>query len=205
MKYLLLMGMLCTIQFLWAQTIQVKGRVLDENGVPVNGATVTVKNSNVSTVSAADGSFTINAPVNATLVVSYVGYKALDVPASAAASIRLMQGENRLSEVVVVGYGQSSKKELTSSVVKVKGAEVANTPVTNFQQALQGRAAGVFVESQNGKLGEGVKLRIRGQGSINASNDPLYVIDGIPVNTGNLSGNAMADINFNDVESFDVL
>ncbi len=119
--------------------------------------------------------------------------------------INLVPGENTLSEIVVVGYGQASKRELTSSVVKVKGAEIANIPVPNFNQALQGRAAGVFVESNNGKVGEGVKVRIRGQGSVNASNSPLYVVDGIPISTGGISGNALADINFNDVESFDIL
>ncbi|WP_121352498.1 SusC/RagA family TonB-linked outer membrane protein [Flavisolibacter nicotianae] len=204
-KNLLLLGMLCSIQFLWAQTTQITGKVSDENGVPVYGATVSVKNTNISAVTAADGSFTIKAAPNATLQISYVGYRTVEVPASAAASIRLAQGENKLTEVVVTGYGQSSKRELTSSVTKVKGADVVNTPVPNFTQALQGRAAGVFVESQNGKVGEGVKVRIRGQGSINASNSPLYVVDGIPINTGTLSGNALADINFNDVESFDVL
>jgi TonB-linked SusC/RagA family outer membrane protein len=203
-KLLLLMWLLCGIQLLWAQN-KITGKVSDENGAPVFGATVVVKNTNVSTVTGTDGSFSITAPANSTLQVSYVGFRTLEVPASSAAAIRLSQGENRLTEVVVTGYGQSSKRELTSSITKVKGSEVANTPVPNFTQALQGRAAGVFVESQNGKVGEGIKVRIRGQGSINASNDPLYVVDGIPISTSGLSGNALADINFNDVESFDVL
>ena len=202
LKILLLLGFLCCVQFLIAQTRQVTGRVLDENGTPVSGATVSVKNTNTSTLTGADGSFSINAPTNATLVVSFVGYNAVEASASTSPlSIRLSQGESRMTEVVVVGYGQTSKRELTSSVTRVRGSEVANVPVPNFNQALQGRAAGVFVESNNGKVGEGVKVRIRGQGSINASNAPLYVVDGIPINTGSLSGNALADINFNDVES----
>ncbi|MDQ3279545.1 MAG: SusC/RagA family TonB-linked outer membrane protein, partial [Bacteroidota bacterium] len=206
LKMLLLLGMLCCAQFLLAQTRQLTGKVLDENGAPVAGASVSVKATNSSTITGPDGSFTINAPASATLVVSFVGYNTIEVSASASPlSIRLLQGESRMTEVVVVGYGQTSKRELTSSVTRVKGSEVANVPVPNFNQALQGRAAGVFVESNNGKVGEGVKVRIRGQGSINASNAPLYVVDGIPINTGSLSGNALADINFNDVESFEVL
>jgi TonB-dependent SusC/RagA subfamily outer membrane receptor len=206
LKLLLAIGLLCCSQLLWAQARQVTGKVLDENGVPVYGASITVKNTNISTVTSQDGSFSINASANAVLQASYVGYRNMEVPASSTSlTIRLLQGENRMSEVVVTGYGQSVKRELTSSIARVKGAEVANMPVPNFTQALQGRAAGVFVESNNGKVGEGVKVRIRGQGSINASNAPLYVVDGIPINTGNLSGNALADINFNDVESFDIL
>lgn len=202
----MLLGLVCSIQFLWAQTKLVTGRITDEkDGSPIAGATVAIKNSNVATTTDANGTFSIRAADNAILVISYIGYAGAEVPVSRAASIRLAPGANSLSEVVVVGYGQTVKKELTSSVTKVKGSEVANTPVPNFNQALQGRAAGVFVESNNGKVGEGVKVRIRGQGSINASNAPLYVVDGIPINTGSLSGNALADLNFNDVESFDVL
>src|SRR5215218_7825091 len=126
---LLLLGLLCCIQLLWAQNRQVTGKVLDENGVPVVGATIIVRNTNLSAVTSADGSFSINAPANATLQVSYVGYRSIDVPASAAGTIRLAQGENRLTEVVVTGYGQSTKRELTSSITKVKGSEVANVPV----------------------------------------------------------------------------
>jgi TonB-linked SusC/RagA family outer membrane protein len=203
---LMLIGLLCTAQFLWAQTRLITGKITDErDGSPIFGATVSVKETNVATITDANGNFSIQAPANATLVVSYVGYAGVEIPVSKASSIRLAQGSNALSEVVVVGYGQTLKKELTSSVTRVKGSEVANTPVPNFNQALQGRAAGVFVESNNGKVGEGVKVRIRGQGSINASNAPLYVVDGIPISTGSLSGNALADLNFNDVESFEVL
>lgn len=205
LKPILFTALLLSVQFLWAQ-VQVTGRVTDPSGNPVAGATVAVKNGNVNAVTAQDGSFSLNAPQNATIVVSHVGYRSTELPVSSSPmTINLVQGENALSEVVVVGYGQSLKRELTSSVARVKGAEVANTPVPNFNQALQGRAAGVFVESQSGKVGEGVKVRIRGQGSVSASNNPLYVIDGIPINTGGISGNALADINFNDVESFEVL
>lgn len=203
---LMLMGLLCLSQSLWAQTKVITGKVIDEkDGTPIGGVSVTVKNTNVGTVTDANGVFSIRAADNAVLMISYVGYAGREVPVGQASAIRLTPGSNAMTEVVVVGYGQTVKKEMTSSVAKVKGSEVANTPVPNFNQALQGRAAGVFVEANNGKVGEGVKVRIRGQGSINASNSPLYVVDGIPINTGSLSGNALADINFNDVESFEVL
>jgi hypothetical protein len=187
-KAFLLLGLLLSVQVLWAQT-QISGRVTDaRDGSPLAGVTVTVKNTNNSTSTGNDGTFSIAASSNSTLVFSYVGFQTLERLASASSNVSLTQGDNALTEVVVVGYGQSSKRELTSSVTKVKGEEVANIPVPNFNQALQGRAAGVFVESNNGKVGEGVKVRIRGQGSINASNSPLYVVDGIPISTGGLSG-----------------
>jgi hypothetical protein len=155
-KILLFMGVLCTAQLLWAQTRLVTGKITDEkDGLPIPGATVTVKNTNITTITDANGAFSIQAADNAVLVISYVGYAGVEVNASNASAIRLTQGNNALSEVVVVGYGQTLKRELTSSVTRVKGSEVANTPVANFNQALQGRAAGVFVESNNGKVGEG--------------------------------------------------
>ena len=205
LKLLLLMGLLCSIQFVWAQTT-VTGKITDQNGAPVPGATITIKNTALSTVSDANGNFSISAPANATFVISYVGYQNVEVTATGGVvNVALQPGDNAMTEIVVVGYGTKIKKDLTGNIASVKGSDVANTPVPNFNQALQGRAAGVFVEANNGKVGEGVKVRIRGAGSISASNDPLYVIDGVPINTGGLSGNALADINFNDIESFDIL
>ena len=205
-KWLLLLCCSFSLGSLQAQT-KLSGKVISQQtGLPVDGATVNIKNTNISTATAPDGSFTLNGSSKATLVISFVGHRTIEISASELSqSIQLVPGDNALSEIVVVGYGQSSKRELTSSIVQVKGSDVANTPVPNFTQALQGRAAGVFVESNNGKVGEGIKVRIRGQGSVNASNDPLYVVDGIPISTGGLSGNALADLNFNDVETFDIL
>ncbi len=206
LKLCMLLSCLVLVNCLSAQT-RLSGRVLSQiDGTPVAGATVAVKNTSIATATDESGAYTLSAPARSTLVISYVGFRTFEVEAAGSNQvIRLQPGDNSLSEIVVVGYGQASKKELTSSVVKVKGAEIANTPVPNFNQALQGRAAGVFIESNNGKVGEGVKVRIRGQGSVNASNSPLYVVDGIPISTGSLSGNALADLNFNDVESFDIL
>jgi len=205
---LLLAVSLFSVQFLWAQTKTVVGKVTDASGAPLANASITVKGSRSGTASGADGTFSLSVPDNAkTLVISAVGFEAQEVAiAGSSISISLKASElQSLDEVIVTGYGGKIKKDLTGNIARIKGSEVANVPVTNFNQAIQGRAAGVFVEANNGKVGEGVKVRIRGSGSINGGNNPLYVVDGIPINTDGLSGNALADINFNDVETFDIL
>ncbi|HEX8677745.1 MAG TPA: SusC/RagA family TonB-linked outer membrane protein, partial [Segetibacter sp.] len=195
-----------------AQT-RISGRVIDaKTNAPVSGATVSVKNNtNISTATADDGSFSLNAPANARLIVSFVGYKPMEIAASAASSqIKLSPGEATLNEVVVVGYGTSLRRDITGSVAKVSARDINNTPVTSFESALQGRASGVFVQQQNGKVGQGINIRIRGASSISAGNEPLYVVDGVPLITENLSSsgaptNALADININDIESVEIL
>jgi TonB-linked SusC/RagA family outer membrane protein len=188
---------------------EVTGKITDEQtGLPVAGATVIVKGEKTGTISQTDGSFIITAQASSKiLTISVIGYADKEVLITGNnISIALTPTSNALSEVLVVGYGTSTKRKLTGNIAKVKGGDIENIPVPNFTQALQGRAAGVFVESESGKVGEGVKIRIRGTGSLTATNDPLYVIDGIPINSNNTySGNALADINFNDIESFDIL
>ncbi len=205
----LLAGFLLSAQFLLAQNKTVIGKVTDsKDGVPIAGATIAVKGSRIGTVSGQDGTFSLSVPGSATtLTISVVGFETQDVAISGSSvQVSLKAGQSRnLDEVIVVGYGTKIKRDLTGNIARIKGAEVVNTPVPNLAQALQGRAAGVFVEANNGKVGEGVKVRIRGTGSIGAGNDPLYVIDGVPINTGGLSGNQLADINFNDIETFDIL
>lgn len=204
-RLLLVLGFLCLIQGVQAQN-QVSGKITNAaDGSPLEGVTVSVKNSNISTVTDRNGNFSLSAPANSTLTFSYVGFVTIERPAAAVMNIGLSTGGDALTEVVVVGYGTAIKKDLTGNIATIKGSDVQNLPVANFNQALQGRAAGVFVEANNGKVGEGVKVRIRGAGSISASNEPLYVVDGIPINTNELSGNALADLNFNDVESFQIL
>lgn len=185
----------------------VTGKVTDSKsseGLP--GVTVSVKGSATATSTGADGSFSITAPSdNSILVITYVGYATQEVSArNNNINITLVEGTSDLSEVVVVGYGTTIKRELTGAIGKLKGEQVRNMPVPNLNQALQGRVAGVFVESQNGKVGEAIKVRIRGSGSVNGSNQPLYVVDGIPL-AGGAIGAAAADINFNDIESYEVL
>ena len=196
--------LLCSMVF--AQKT-VTGKVTDtKDGSAMPGVSVKVRGSNVGTSTGNDGTYTILLPkgVNS-LVFSYIGYdeQEIDVKGNTA-FIALGQATNSLNEVVVTGYGQTKSREITGSISKVKGADVMNMPVPNLTQALQGRTAGVFVESQNGKVGDGIKVRIRGAASISGGNAPLYVVDGVPI-VGSLYGSSTADINFNDVESFDIL
>lgn len=206
---LMLTVFLLSVQMLWAQNKTVIGKITDnKDGSPIPGASVTVKGSRSGTTSGSDGTFTLSVPEKSkALVISALGFESQEITITGSAvEVSLKAGATQsLDEVVVVGYGGKIKKDLTGNIARIKGAEVANTPVTNFTQAIQGRAAGVFVEANNGKVGEGVKVRIRGGGSLTAGNDPLYVVDGVPINTDGLSGNALADINFNDIETFDIL
>lgn len=207
-KLLLLASLILCCQLLWSQTRQVTGKVTDAAGVPVSGVSVVVKGTTTGTVTGADGNYSLNVPSSAnTLVFSSLGFATREMSISGSlVNVSLNVAEtSSLDEVVIVGYGTKIKKDLTGNIAQIKGSEVANTPVANFNQALQGRAAGVFVEANNGKVGEGVKIRIRGSGSISAANSPLYVVDGIPLNEGTISGTALTDINLNDIESFDIL
>ncbi|WP_221394112.1 TonB-dependent receptor [Dyadobacter sp. NIV53] len=205
----------------FGQSIRITGKVtsLEDESV-LAGATVQEKGSTNGTQTDSEGNYTITIPSSgSTLVFSFVGMIAKEtaVKNQSVINVQLESDLRSLSEVVVVGFGTKIKRDLTGNIASIKGSEIQNTPVPNFNQALQGRAAGVFVESSSGKVGEGVKVRIRGTGSISASNDPLYVIDGIPVNSAALSGastsgtspapagNPLADINFNDIESFEIL
>lgn len=206
---LMLTVFLLSVQMLWAQNKTVIGKITDgRDGSPISGASVTVKGSRSGTTSGSDGTFTLSVPEKSkALVISALGFESQEITITGSAvEVSLKAGATQsLDEVIVVGYGTKIKKDLTGNIARVKGAEIANTPVANFTQALQGRAAGVFVESQSGKVGEGIKVRIRGGGSINATSDPLYVVDGIPINGDPNSGNGLSDINFNDIETFDIL
>ena len=197
-----------SVQSLLAQTKTLTGKVTDNNGAPLAGASVMEKGTNNGTFTGQDGTFSLSVSDKAkALIVSAIGFSSQELTISGTTfqvSLKTSDAQS-LDEVVVVGFGTKIKKDLTGNIARVKGSEIANTPVPNFNQALQGRAAGVFVESNNGKVGEGVKVRIRGAGSLSASNSPLYVVDGVPLNGDGISGNSLADINFNEVESFEIL
>ncbi len=200
--FMLAIGLFC-VSLVWAQSRAVSGTVSNEAGDPINSASVVVVGSQIGTVTDENGRFTLSVPNQySRLEVSSLGYNAVQVNiVTGDLRITLSEGSGRtLDDIVVVGYGTRIRKDLTGNIAQVKGTEVANTPVTNINQALQGRAAGVFVESLSGRVGEGVKVRIRGAGSISASNSPLYVVDGIPINQEDLT-----DLNLNDIESFDIL
>lgn len=205
--------MLLMSQLTWAQTKNVTGKVTDgATGQGLQGVTVSASNSQNSAVTNADGDFQIQvSDKTSRLTFSYVGYKTTEVKiAGNQASAALELGTDQLTEVIVTGFGSKIKKDLTGSISKVGAKELNNTPVTSFESAIQGRAAGVFVSQQNGKVGQGINVRIRGSASVTAGNEPLYVIDGIPLQNSNLSSNgaatnSLADINTNDIESIEIL
>jgi TonB-dependent starch-binding outer membrane protein SusC len=204
---------LVSIAQLWAQSKEVTGKVTDsKDGAPLSGVTIRVKGTETATVSDQNGNFKISySGTRVTLILTYVGYEELEYQVRGDnINISLVQGTKALEEVVVVGYGTKIKRDVTGSVAKVSAKELSYTPVTSFESALQGRAAGVQITQQNGKIGQGINIRVRGSASVSAGNEPLYVVDGIIVTTANLSSNGaatnpLADININDIESIEIL
>ena len=212
LRLLLLLAVCLCSAPAWAQTKAISGRVMGSDGGAVPGATVLERGTTNGVSTNADGAFTLSVQPDATLVISSVGYTAqtIAVGSQSVLNVTLAVSTTQLNEAVVVGYGTQSKQDLTGSVTQVSGREVQNVPVPSFEQALQGKAAGVFIENSSGKLGQGVKVRVRGTSSVSGGNQPLYVIDGIPIISENLSGtdaatNPIADLNPNDIESFSIL
>ena len=177
----------------------IKGSVVDASGEPVIGANVVVQGTTVGTITDIDGRFTINCARGTNLVVSFVGYTSKVVKASPSMSIVLEEDNQLLDDVVVVGYGVQRKTDVTGAVMRVDAKKLQAAPVNNAFEALQGKAAGVDITSSErpGTLGS---IRIRGNRSINASNEPLYVVDGVPLQSGGIDA-----LNPRDIESIDVL
>ncbi|HPH47389.1 MAG TPA: carboxypeptidase-like regulatory domain-containing protein [Chryseolinea sp.] len=188
----------------------VSGKVTSvEDGMEVPGVNVLVKGTTIGTSTSATGTYTLSIPDGkTTLVFSFIGYKTIEVEIGSrtVVDVSLDSDATQLSEVIVVGYGTQIKQDLTGNIAKVSGDVIQNTPVTSFEQAIQGRAPGVLITSQNGKVGQGINIRIRGSSSISAGNEPLYVVDGMIINSDNFSNtsaatNALADLNTNDIQS----
>ena len=191
--------------FLWltgnAQNYTITGKVSSVDDSPISGVSITVKGSSMGSVTDSAGGFSIAAIRGQTLVFSYVGYKGKEVVIKNDRSldIELETSENNLNSVVVIGYGSQKKADVTGAISSISERALKEVPVTNPAQMLQGRAAGVYVLNTGNKPGDGVSVRIRGRRSFNAGNDPLYVVDGVPI-TGGLN-----DINPGDIESMDIL
>ncbi len=195
-----------------AQTQVVNGRVTGTDGSPVPGATIVERGTTNGVTSNADGGFTLSVQPSAALIISSVGFAAQTIPVSGRSrfDVVLQNSTTDLAEAVVVGYGTQTKADLTGSVAQLSSKEVGNQPVQSFEQSIQGKAAGVFIENSSGKLGQGIRVRVRGVSSISGSSQPLYVVDGVPIVSDNLSStsaasNPIADINPNDIESISVL
>ena len=197
-----------------AQDRRITGKIVSAaDGSPLPGVSVQVKGTAKGTATDVTGNYAVSVPTGkATLEIRSVGFntQTITIGNQSVINVTLSENENALGEVVVVGYGTQKKSNLTGNVAQISSKSIENLPVLTAEQAIQGRAAGVFVESGNGKVGQGMKMRIRGASSVSAGNEPLYVIDGIPMTTtpGGSAGNTpnpMADINFNDVESIEIL
>jgi TonB-linked SusC/RagA family outer membrane protein len=196
-----------------AQVLTVSGKVTDENGIPVSSVTVIEKGKASSGVTTNEkGEFSISVAKGSTLVLTGVGYDSKQVVVnSSTMAVALATSVKGLSEVVVTGFGGTQiKKDLTGNIARVKGKDIEYLPTPTVDQALQGKAAGVFVNSQSGKLGQAVTVRVRGNSSISANSQPLYVLDGVPITSNSQSGyggamNPLVDINPNDIESIEVL
>jgi TonB-dependent starch-binding outer membrane protein SusC len=188
-------------------TLQVSGSVKDEKGIPLPLVSVKISGTDKGTVTDARGSFTLTVADNTLLVISYVGYDTLQVKAQASLSITLTPSANSLNDVVVIGYGSLRRKELTGSVATVTAKDFQQGSITTPEQLIAGKVAGVSVTSNSGAPGAGSVIRIRGGASLNASNDPLIVIDGVPLSGNNIYGasNSLSLINPNDIASFTVL
>ncbi|HTG65116.1 MAG TPA: TonB-dependent receptor [Flavobacterium sp.] len=200
-KYLVYLGFFLTNVIALAQTNTITGTVKDNTGMPIPGANVLIKNTTNGVQTDFDGKFAIKAKPEDIIVASFIGMKSFEIKVGSQTNINIKLEEEgaKLEEVVVVGYGTRKKKDLTGSIVSVGAEEIASRPVQNAVQAMQGKAAGVDIGS-NERPGTVGSINIRGSRSISASNSPLYVVDGIPLNSGGIDF-----INPNDIESIDVL
>jgi TonB-dependent starch-binding outer membrane protein SusC len=193
----------------------IHGQVLDEKGQPMPGATVMIKGTSVGTVTDANGNFTVSAPEGSlTLVVTFTGYKPKEVPIAnnATITIELEPDVTTLAELVVIGYGQQDRKEVTTAIASFKPTSENARPVLGPDQVMQGRMPGVYVGAGAGTPGSAVRVSIRGIGSLSGENEPLYVVDGIPLANHNAAMfnlgegmNPLAELNPNDIESIEVL
>ena len=194
--------MFCFIP-LWvlAQKVSIQGTVKDKVGESVIGVSVVEKGTTNGTITDFDGNFALEVPANATLVISYIGYKTQEIPVAGKKKIQIILKEDTetLDEVVVIGYGSARKSDVTGSIASVGGDKLREVPATNITYALQNRVAGVDMAQTSSQPGASMQIRIRGTRSLTASNDPLVVLDGIPF-MGNLS-----DINPGDIKSMDIL
>jgi len=187
------------------QQFTVTGKVTDVNGDPLPGVNVVVKGTTIGTITDIEGKYSIlNVDPNTTLVFSFVGLKTKEIAVGGRTQIDVVMEEEviGIDEVVAIGYGTMKKRDLTGSISSISSARFQEQPVTDFAQVLRGRAAGVSVTSSSGAPGFDAKIRIRGANSINASNEPLYVIDGIPVKG---AWNTSLGMNPSDIKSIEIL
>lgn len=218
---LAILACLLSVTHTFAQDKKVSGRVTDENGSPLPGASVSIKNTKTATITDEQGNFVLAIPATAqTLAISYLGMEEQQIAIGSRTTfnIRLKPTSNTLSDVIVVGYGTAKKTDLTGAISRIERDDLIKDAPTNVLQALQGKIAGVNVTQNDGAPGAGLSIRVRGSNSFLGGTEPLYVIDGVPFNNSS-SGttpqsigedekqtlNAMAFLNPSDIESIDIL
>ena len=198
-----------------AQKIKIKGTVTDGE-MPLPGASVIVKGTSNGAVTDFDGFYELNLNANDVIVISYVGFKTMEVSVNGqqTINIQLIEDAAKLDEVVVIGYGTSKRKDLTGAISSIKSEDINKIQTLSFEGALAGRMSGVQVVSSEGGPDSATKIRIRGGTSINASNDPLYVIDGFPIlgsaittstGLGNSTTSPLSTLDPSNIQSIDVL
>ncbi len=210
---LLVLCLLFAMGQLIAQSKTLSGKVTDENGASLEGVTVAAKGTKTAVTTLADGSFTLTVPASIkVLVFSFVGRETKEIAIGNNTNFNVTLkavGTEPLDEVVVVGYQTRRKRDEAGAISTVRGAQLENIPNASLDKAMQGKAAGVLVQSNNGIPGGAINVRIRGEGSILAGNDPLYIVDGVPLNIRNdaafTQSNPLAFLNPDDIESIDIL
>ena len=202
----LLLGLFLSVG-VYAQNITVKGHVKDALGGVIGANVIEKGNPSNGTITDVDGNFTLSVPKGEILQVSFIGYKTQEIEATSSVIVTLKDDSELLNEVVVIGYGVAKKNDLTGSVTAIKPDEKNKGLVVSAQDMIQGKIAGVNVNTTSGAPGEGAQIRIRGGASLNASNNPLIVIDGMPMDNNSTKGvnNPLSLVNPNDIETFTVL
>jgi TonB-linked SusC/RagA family outer membrane protein len=204
-RLIFMLSLICITGAVFAQGKHITGKVVgNDNDSAVAGATVIVKGSRVSAVTAKDGSFSLNVPPNSILVISSIGFITQEIHIDNNATsviVGLVSSQQNIQQVVVIGYGTAKRKDLTGAISSVSADQIEKVPVTSLEQAIQGRAAGVQVTQNDGSPGANINVLIRGTGSLaNNGNAPLYVVDGYPLETGGIN-----NINPNDIAAIDIL
>ncbi len=210
-KFLTLLFVFCAYLG-FAQQRTITGTVYDPTGNSLPGASIAIKGSNVSTLTNAEGQYSITAETGQTLVFTYIGMQSVErvIDQSSIITVNMLTASSDLDEVVVVGYGTQSKRKLTDNIARLTADDINEIPTPGFQSLLSGKASGVQVMQTNGKVEAGISIRIRGVASIGAGSEPLYVLDGMPLINRNESNNTspqnpLLTLSPNEIESIDIL
>ncbi len=211
--YLWLVLLLFSVTVVQAQEKSILGTVSDETGIPLNGVNIIIKGTSTGTQTDFDGNYVINASIGQTLLFTYLGFEKqeqLILLNSNRINVLLIEDVESIGEVVITGYGKQSKRKIIDAISSVKSEDIKEIPNSNFQNALTGKLSGVQINQANGKAEGKISINIRGVASLSGNQEPLYVVDGVPIINDQESGssaptNPLVNINANDIESVEVL